>query len=422
MMSNFIKNFDKSLGILDQIILSAGNFILTIVLSKILIPNEFGSFSLIWISAISLAAFFSAWFASPMLSIAPTLNDFLSKKFVSKLLVQLIKLLCISALILVFIAIIFAKPDNAGYFILVGFIIPFLLYDFMRRLLIYIGSIKWLTLINAAVYFGLIFCVLNFTDGNFEKVAKIIFLFYFFGGFCFLCVFLFSVHAVKAVNKPYLTEMESIALRRYKFSKWASTSSLLQFITGNATSIFATMFLPIAEIGLLRLAQTFVSLFNPALIYLDNYARIRFSRILANSGFNSFSYKFKKFAGVFAMACFLVLSFFGLIANELIAKFYPEFVETNLGNFFKAYLILTFFTIASFLLRLRLLVCERTRDIFKSYLFSSIPLTLIFIPVVIYLKGMGVILVTIIAQLIMIFILQKSFNKLSKSKVKKNEI
>jgi hypothetical protein len=162
-------------------------------------------------------------------------------------------------------------------------------------------------------------------------------------------------------------------------------------MSGNAVSIASAAILPLAEIGLLRLAQTFVSLFNPVLIYLDNYARIYLSRVLDSSGKDGLDLAFKSFKLKFLfISCFagLILGVTGVISIDL---FYPELSDSNIREYFALYLLLILLTATTFIIRLRLLVLEETNYIFRTYCVGMVVSFVLFFPMVSFYEGFGVI-------------------------------
>ena len=79
------KRLNYILSVAEQVIVSGGNFTLAILLSKLLAPNDFGMYSIVWMAIISVASFVNAWFSSPMLSISPSLSQSDSDHFISSL-------------------------------------------------------------------------------------------------------------------------------------------------------------------------------------------------------------------------------------------------------------------------------------------------------------------------------------------------
>ena len=377
-----MKDINRYFGIFDQLITSGGNFFLAIILSKLLLLDDFGMYSVIWIGIISFGTLFSSWFASPLLSIGPTLSESEFNQFVSDLTKQILAALGCLTLILIAVFILLDDIFEIEVFILCSSLVPYLLYDFLRRLAMVKERLRSLLVISLCLY-GLLFsaCLLYF-DGNFLSVTKIISMSY---GVCAILLL------VTLRTNFIIGKLDRLNSRRVEFAKWMSYSSLVQFMSGNAVSIASAALLPLAEIGLLRLAQTFVSLFNPVLIYLDNYARIYLSRVLDSSGKDGLDLAFKSFKLKFLfISCFagLILGVTGVISIDL---FYPELSDSNIREYFALYLLLILLTATTFIIRLRLLVLEETNYIFRTYCVGMVVSFVLFFPMVSFYEGFGVI-------------------------------
>ena len=255
-------------------------------LFSLLLPDDFGTYSLIWIIFISIGSFFSAWFSSPLLSIQPTLSKIESTRFVNDLTKQIIAILSLLLLFLLMGFLIFDNIFKIEVFILSTALIPYLLYEFLRRLAMVKDKVKILFSISLFLYCSLFFWSFYYSNGNFLSITKIIVISYGVS----------SLLLLASLRLNFISgNLSNLNSRRKEFSKWMTYSSLLQFICSNAVSIFSALILPLSEIGVLRLAQTFVGLFNPLLAYLDNHIRIYFSRILSAEGQEKLESSFRSF-------------------------------------------------------------------------------------------------------------------------------
>ena len=417
-----MRKLDNSLGIFEQIISSGGNFIFAILLSKLLSPDDFGSYSVIWMIIISLSSIINAWFSSPLLSIGPSLIKNEENKFINDLTRQILILQFVLAFFLLLVLGVFNKMLELEDLILVSTCIPFFLYDFLRRVAIIKGKLKTLVTVGGCLQVFLIAGCMYTSNGDFLIVSKIIALSYIAASFYLLMIFRPVIRLRCDSSELSSGNLRSIESRRFDFSKWLSYSSVLQFISGNAVTIFSAGLLPIAEVGLLRLAQTFVSLFNPVLIYMDNHARPYFARILRDSGGAVFNFSFKKMALKFVSFGFVVFSSVGVLGVFMIDEFYPNLYDTNIYGYFVLFLLLAFLGTISFIFRMRFLVLEKNKIIFRSYLVASISSISLFYPMVLNFGGYGVVGTLIITQTIILVILsgvfQRIMGSLSLQKVK----
>jgi len=400
-----VTKFNNIFGVLEQIIVSGGNFIFAILLSKMLTPSDFGIYSLVWVAIISVASFFNSWFSSPMLSISPSLSQSNSDHFIS----ILTKKIMLTQLVILFLSLLIFKFGGQFFrpeiFFLVMSCVPFFLYDFLRRVAIVKREIKHLVVVNVFLYFSLIISFLYLYDGEVQTIGIIIFLSYLFSSIALLIVYQPLSKVYSDTIKLENSEFTSIWPRHLSFAKWASYSSVLQFITGNAVFLFSSALLSLSDVGLLRLAQTFVSIFNPILVFLDNHSRVYFATILKVSGLNKLNNYFKAFVFKSMLSCMAICLIMGVLGQHLIDYFYPEYLETQLKNYSLLYIILTFFTVTTSILRLRLLILEHVKLIFRAYVFSSVISIAVFYPMILMFGAHGVILVLITTQIVMSFLI-----------------
>ena len=150
------KNFSKI--ILDQAIVSGGNFFTTLILFKFLGLEDFGIFTAIWILIMSTNTVQESLIVSPLLSIAPKLklkqrNEYISNlKFLQFIFSSFTSLII---LIILFFAQNTLKLQNVDVFLLINIFIsiPLIQYgEFCRRAIYISSSVEHLTLIDLSKY------------------------------------------------------------------------------------------------------------------------------------------------------------------------------------------------------------------------------------------------------------------------------
>jgi O-antigen/teichoic acid export membrane protein len=405
-----MKRLNYILGVAEQIIVSGGNFTFAILLSKLLAPNDFGMYSIVWMAIISAASFVNAWFSSPMLSISPSLSQSGSDHFISSLTKKMLlfQMVVLFAWVLVFN---FRGQSLRSEAIFLGLsCIPFFLYDFLRRVAVVRNEMKHLVVIDVLLYSFLILGCLYLSNGDFLSISIIICLSYFLASLALLIVFKPTWRASSDSVNLIKHETSAVWPRHISFAKWASYSSVLQFTSGNAVVLFSATLLSLADVGLLRLAQTFVSIFNPVLVFLDNHGRVFFAQTLRDSGLQALNDGFRSFSLRVVVACVLLCTFLGLLGIPIINYSYPELVDTEIGIYYFLFLVLIFFTVATYIFRLRLLVLEHSKRVFKSYLISAaVSLTMVY-PAVLNFGGQGVVYTLITTQLCILLYLMLSYN------------
>lgn len=383
------------LSLLEQAVMSIGNFSISILLSKNLSMSNYGIYAIVWMSMMPIVAFFNAWYSSPSLSIYPSLNKQEAEFYLSERTKHLLKINVILFLCWVIFSFLAKSVIGLEAILLGAVVVPQVLLDFTRRVAILRKSLGALLIVECALFISLFasICILN---GNFLFICLAISVNYILYGIVLVCLY----YQRPISKNSHICELNSshVRSRNNTFGKWASLATIPQFVSGNAVILVASSILSVGEVGLIRLAQTFVSLFNPALAYLDNYGRVYFATKLRDFGPQVLDESFKKFlAGGCLLSAFLCV-LLGLAGVPVIRNFYPELLETKIELYFIVFLGITLMIIINNMLRLKINVLEQPRKIFNSYLISSSFCIAASYPALTFFSSYGVFFVLIGAQ------------------------
>ena len=214
-------------------------------------------------------------------------------------------------------------------------------------------------------------------------------------------------------KKIKLNYARKIFKRNWSFSQWLVYSSLLQWGTGNLFIIMAGTLLGPWAVGVIRIMQNTMGLFNVLFIFLENVLPINFANIFKKYGFIKMYeyYKLKLIQGILIMIALISIIFF--ISDEIVGLLYGnEYLQYS-------YLLIGYFVIYMFLYlnilqRILIRTVEKTKIILFSYVISSI-FSIFFSTYFINKYGInGVIYGTIITQILILIIIYFEINKLYK--------
>lgn len=394
----------KSASLFDQLVVSGGNFTLTIFLARALTAEDFGFFSICWLIVISIASLIQAIFIAPMLSLTPKLSEIDKKKFCSLLFFELIIMLMFLCSFILFLLII-AKYLNYNEVIIVLFGLLFLapsyyVYEFLRRNLMLRGENLFLLITDVFCY-GLMLVAIFLSESiELDLVFIIVSSCFTFAIVLLCCKSRFELFQVVKNFKSY----RSMVIKQYNFSKWLVKSSILQFFNGNAYVLITGCFLGVAQVAYLKMAQNIVGIINPIYVFLDNHAQLYLAKTRFEKGAEACNKEYVKI--VFAcMSCLiLLLSIVYIFRTNIILFIYDEQPDV-IYSYLTLMLVLSAFTGANFLQRLIIKVRENTKVIYKSYVYSSVLSLLAVYPLITLYGGLAAVQAMIVAQVVMLFVL-----------------
>ena len=399
--------FKRHSTILDQIIVSGGNFFITIILARQLDEELFGVYSLIWLMVISVAAILQALFIAPLLSICPKLNEMESERFVTLILAELLLMLLLMCSILFIVTLVSAHFEYDAFSVSVTYYLmlaaPYFLYDYIRRRLMVQDkniSLLWLDIFS---YLMIIIGLMFLLDGEIFNAVIVISIVFTISSIFMLARFGLKLEVLKKSPRKcaYLLK------KQWKFTKWLLGSAFLQFINGNALTIISGAIISISQVGYIRMAQNIVGMINPIYLFLDNHAQLYLARISYKEGVKSCEQMYRKLAVACMLVLFLMLAAIYVFSEQLISILYGK-QDDIISDYLILMLVVSFVTGANFLERLLAKVQENTKVIFRSYFYSSIVACIVIYPLSDRFGGAGVIYAIITAQLVMLAVVLAS--------------
>lgn len=283
-MASHIKQVKWSL--LDQALVSGTNFLLGIVLVRLLGLEEYGIFVLLWMVVQFFASIQMALIASPMMIIAPKKSGNEKESYLSTTIyiqIIFIFILTISAAFLTFTPD-SMRPDwlnNQFLFPLISILIFFQFQDFSRRYF-FVTLLPEKAFYIDVIAYGLqvptIFIVLTYFP-SFENAIFVIATAMFLStllSFRWLCTSPISFRQIIISIKHH-----------WRSSKWLLGSAITQWLSGNYFLIISAILMGPVLVGSIKAAQNIFGIINIFFQALDNFMPSEASRRLTQNNLKS---------------------------------------------------------------------------------------------------------------------------------------
>ena len=273
-------------ALVDQTMVSGVNFLTGILLARYLGIEEFGRFTLVWMSVLFVNSIQYAMISSPMMSIGPKQLEVDTPAYYGAIIVQQIVFSCV--IFVVFFSgvhwsgVVFPEWEVEGLALPLAFAaLAFQFQDFLRR--------YFFTRSRAAVAFA------NDAIRYLGQIAVLIWMFMSFRDGMDSARVLWVIAIMAAVSAAFGSffveriEINSVALRatasrHWNFSKWLIGSSLLQWTSGNFFLIAAGTLLGSTAVGALRAAQNLMGITHILFQGLENIVPAQASRYYHENG------------------------------------------------------------------------------------------------------------------------------------------
>lgn len=357
----------------DQTLVSGVNFLTGILLARYLGIEEFGRYTLVWMSVLFVNSLQHAMINSPMMSIGPKQPDAEAPAYYGAIIVQQIVFSCV-----VFSSL-FASVYWSGAMFpewqVEGLALPlalaalaFLFQDFLRRYFFTRSRHSVAFVIDAIRYGGqivVLFWLFAIFKGNVDS-AQVLWVIAIMAALSALAG-TFFVERVAISAKA----LKATAVRHWHFSKWLTGSSLMQWTSGNFFLISAGTLLGPTAVGAIRAAQNLIGITHILFQGLENVVPIQASRYYHENGAERLKTYLRQVmvnGGLATAAIALTLS----VAPEfwLALVFGDSFVAYgSLVRWYGVLYVLMFFGLP---LRAGLRAIEHSKPIFWSYVATSI--------------------------------------------------
>jgi O-antigen/teichoic acid export membrane protein len=354
----------------DQALVSGMNFLTNVLLARLLGLQEFGIFTLAWMTVLFCNSLQMALVIAPMMSIGPKQTDEEAPVYFSVTLIQQLIMASVSFVLLLIgvWASQFFFPHwgiSTLAFPLAFVCFSFQIQEYLRRYF-FTRSKAYLAFMNDAVSYAgqvvLLLWLYFHHSGNISKALYII------GGTSLIAV-LFGLIKLDKLQWPG-SNWRPIVSRNWKFSKWLAACALMQWSSGNFFIVAATWVWGASAAGIFRVAQSLIAVTHVWFQGLENVLPATAARLYHFEGRKSMLHYLRGVGTFWGGVTALFAVVISVAPNFWLHKLYgPGY--GNYGYILRWYAVLYLVMFGNIVLRAGLRAVERTRPIFWSYIVTT---------------------------------------------------
>ncbi len=363
-------NQEKILVLLDQVIVSGGNFLLAIVLIRLLGLETYGLFAMLWLGLLFVLSLHQAFITKPMMTLAiDKIDSERSAYFISLWQIQVIGLLAIGLPIIGISQLPVVFPSWMNFIpFLVVITSCYLLQEYLKKTF-FINKKYTSPLLMDALLYGIVFTgliVLWFTNTSTLKNTL----------WVLLSAYGVSVVAgcglrVMGWHHAHTSHSTLHTLKiHYHFSSWLLGTSILQWLSGNFFLVAAASILGTTAVGAVRMAQNLVGLCNVLFLAMENLVPAEAAQHFLKNGTTGLTNYLKKSSQQLGGIVLLVLVGMAMATPWLIPMLY--------GNEYMAYsyvvwgyCLLYVFVFLGYPVRYYFRTVHTTKPIFIAYILGG---------------------------------------------------
>lgn len=371
-IQQFITANQKVLILADQAIVSGGNFVLGLVLVRLLGLDQYGIFALLWMGALFLLSLHQAFITKPMMTL------FFKKKVTEKVAyIQSLWIIQIGfgigffglAILIYWVSdLFFSAPNWFQYLLPISVLsILYVLQDFIRKYYFiqkqYIRPFLMDALLYSVLFIGL------FGTYYFEIASLFLTLIILIGAYASSCIsFSKPFHNYKILESS--NKVKLIIKEHYQFSTWLLGTSILQWCSGNFFLIAAASTLGATAVGAVRIGQNIVGLCHLLFLAMENIVPAEAAQQYIEKGMNKMSQYLKQTSLWMGSVVTVVLGVMALSGSFLIEILYGS-EYSSYGFVIVGYCINYFIAYWGFPARYFLRTIQFTKPIFIAYCISA---------------------------------------------------
>ena len=345
-------------------IASGSNFLLVILLTRIYGLETFGTYSMIWLVLIFTLSLQQSMILSPLLTLWAKNNDKNIWNGFFQLNMLLAILMALFAALFARYAHLFASKWMIDKYSAVIFfmVIVFTMHLFNRRSLINMGYTYFVLLIDSLAYLPPLVAILVFKP----PLVTVLLIQVSFMGLAMMMGTLKlkpGFVAFKAI-KPLVIDV-------WKFSSWLLLTGVLQWFSGNFFIVAAGTIMGASALGIIRLGQSAIGVFNVFFIALENRVPFSASRLLSVDGKAKMQHYLKDIFLKGALVTLVAMGLFAIASKPLIGLLYGS-IYTHYYWVLILFAGLQLFVFINTLFQITIRTVEKTKIIFLVYLVITV--------------------------------------------------
>lgn len=386
---------ERVVVLLDQGFVSAGNFLSSILIARLLGLEKFGVFVLAWMLVLFAASIHSAFVIQPMYTLSAKSQE--SETFLAKMMA--LNLVFISgaavsvfgiAELAVFVWYPTISPFEPALLALASLL--YLLNDYIRRIQFVLHIPSKAMLIDSSMY-GVQIALLSLLNMNLDVGIDLVLWVVSGSIFTSLTMGLIFCYRSGLLWRGFREHSRAV----WTFAKYLVGTALMGWASSNVLILLAGNVLGPAAIGVVRASQNIVGVVNVPLLAMENIVPVRAVEVLQRDGRQAMMDYFYRVLLATSAPIFAVLILIVCFSEELMTVAYGS-------SFAKSYPVLELFGLlygvvfAVTLLRIYLRTTEQIRTIFKGQVLGALAVLPFVFPLLLSIGASGVVLGMILIQ------------------------
>jgi O-antigen/teichoic acid export membrane protein len=357
--------------VMGQCVVSAGNFISTVVLVRALELEIFGQFSSIWLVVLFSSTIVMSVCILPMMSDYYHLDVDQREKYIAGTFGTLLSgaALLILAVSFIYLALFISESGKIVDYIwpTTFCILSINLQDFVRRALITMSETTLAFSSDFVTHISRVVVLLILWDFGLLDIHTALTTFYLSG----LIGTIFFMRPLK-VDKKILDKTHFAWQNNRISAKWLFLSGILQWTSINIFIVAAAFFISPAAVGIIRICQSLLAILNVILQSTENIISTHCTKVFKNFGeigLSSYMLKVSLLGCLPFLVVILISIFWG---DDIVFYVYGYVFEQSSKGSLVLYSIAYFFIFLAVPVRAVLRTLGKARSWFNAYLASSV--------------------------------------------------
>ncbi len=393
-----IKAYSSTLiTLFDQAVVSGGNFLIGILLARLLGIDNYGVFALLWMVVLFGKSMNQAFITKPMLSLAPKKEADEQTIYIGILhSLEIGTAILMTILVSIFLLLgqyfDIAVPSTSLYWVVPLIVGLHMIYEFYRKIMFVLQDIIWALVLDIVMYIGQFgaFGYLYFQRELSISTALM--------GIGLAHTIVCIVGFIKLSNISFdIEELKNTIHHHYTYAKWLIGTALLQWFSANFFIVVAGWLISPAAVGAVRIVQNVMGLTHVLFLAMENIVPVKAALHYKEGGWIQLVTYLKyitRRAGVVVLG---ILAFIAIFRTPIIEFLYgTAYVEYS-------YLVIGFcltyvLVFIGHPLRFALRTLEITKPIFIAYIFGAAFSVVLAYPLIYYFDLIGLLIGIFVTQ------------------------
>ncbi len=363
---------NKKLWLLaDQTVVSGSNFLLGVLLVRLLDLESYGTYALLWMAVLFGLSINHAFISKPLLSLAPKMNKIAQQQYINSLL-GMQSLLALLALVIGAVFYLIESYFNSQIIslafipVLTGIVACQLLHDFFRKTFFLQDKIVVTLGIDTLLYIGQLIAIGIL---GFLKVLTLQNVLYSILAANMLAL-VFAPSFIPFFKTPKHLFIQHFR-KQWSYSKWLIGTAILQWFSGNYFLIVGAVVIGPVALGAIRMVQNIMGVLHIFFLTIENSVPIQMAQQYALGSWpKMLQYLKKNFLKISGLIALLLLSI--ALAAPYILKGLYGIKYMDYSYIVWVYCGLYCLVFVALPLQFVLRTIEKTHPLFIAYVLSTL--------------------------------------------------